>query len=153
MPCKKSEIDDMIVFDFLISNSGRHFGNFGFIRDTESLPFQRLAPLFDHGNSLWYQDLTYDVLRHEQKAKPFRELRSAQIELVTEATLPIEKLLPGDLHAILAETLQKNPRMDEERVEKIVRGTQLALRDLCERKERGWKQRKRGISPRAGKGR
>ena len=46
------ELDDMIVFDAVILNTDRHYGNFGFLVDNKTNQIIALAPLFDHGNSL-----------------------------------------------------------------------------------------------------
>jgi hypothetical protein len=46
-------LDDMLVFDALIFNTDRHFGNFGFLVDTMTNRITAPAPLFDHGNSLF----------------------------------------------------------------------------------------------------
>lgn len=43
---------DMFVFDAIIMNTDRHFGNFGFIIDNKTNKIIAPAPLFDHGNSL-----------------------------------------------------------------------------------------------------
>ena len=45
-------LNDMLVFDALIMNTDRHFGNFGFIVDNKTNQIVAPAPLFDHGNSL-----------------------------------------------------------------------------------------------------
>jgi len=45
-------LNDMIVFDALIMNTDRHFGNFGFIVDNKTNRILAPAPLFDHGNAL-----------------------------------------------------------------------------------------------------
>ena len=45
-------LNDMLVFDALIFNTDRHFGNFGFLIDSHSNRIIAPAPLFDHGNSL-----------------------------------------------------------------------------------------------------
>jgi hypothetical protein len=45
-------LDRMIVFDYIIANEDRHFGNFGFLVDSHSNQIIAPAPLFDHGNSL-----------------------------------------------------------------------------------------------------
>ncbi len=45
---------DMIVFDALIHNTDRHLNNFGVLIDNESNRILGPAPLFDHGNSLFY---------------------------------------------------------------------------------------------------
>ena len=46
-------LNEMIVFDALIYNTDRHFGNFGFLIDSHSNQIIAPAPLFDHGNSLF----------------------------------------------------------------------------------------------------
>ena len=45
-------LNDMIVFDALIYNTDRHFGNFGVLVDSKTNKIIAPAPLFDHGNSL-----------------------------------------------------------------------------------------------------
>lgn len=44
---------DMVVFDAVICNTDRHFGNFGFMIDNLTNEIVSPAPLFDHGNSLF----------------------------------------------------------------------------------------------------
>ena len=45
-------LDDMIVFDAVIFNTDRHYGNFGFLVDSHTNRIIAPAPLFDHGNAL-----------------------------------------------------------------------------------------------------
>ena len=44
---------DMLVFDAVVCNTDRHFGNFGFLVDNETNRIVAPAPLFDHGNALF----------------------------------------------------------------------------------------------------
>lgn len=46
-------LDDMIVFDAVICNTDRHFGNFGVLIDNRTNTIAKPAPLFDHGNALF----------------------------------------------------------------------------------------------------
>lgn len=46
------DISMMLIFDFIVLNTDRHFGNFGFMRDNDSGELVSFAPLFDHGSSL-----------------------------------------------------------------------------------------------------
>lgn len=46
-------LNDMFVLDAVICNTGRHFGNFGFLVDNRTNKIVAPAPLFDHGNSLF----------------------------------------------------------------------------------------------------
>ena len=48
-----SALSDMVVFDALICNVDRHYGNFGFLIDNRTNKIVSPAPLFDHGNSLF----------------------------------------------------------------------------------------------------
>ena len=46
-------LNEMIVFDALICNTDRHFGNFGVLVDSRTNRMIKPAPLFDHGNALF----------------------------------------------------------------------------------------------------
>ena len=46
-------LNDMIIFDAIIYNTDRHFGNFGVLVDSRTNQVVAPAPLFDHGNSLF----------------------------------------------------------------------------------------------------
>ena len=46
-------LHELLVFDAVICNVDRHFGNFGFLIDSRSNQIIAPAPLFDHGNSLF----------------------------------------------------------------------------------------------------
>ena len=46
-------LNDMIVFDAVIYNTDRHYGNFGLLVDSKTNKIIAPAPLFDHGNSLF----------------------------------------------------------------------------------------------------
>ena len=46
-------LNEMIVFDALICNTDRHFGNFGVLINSKTNKIISPAPLFDHGNSLY----------------------------------------------------------------------------------------------------
>ncbi len=47
------EFKDMLVFDAVIYNEDRHFGNFGVLRDNHSGKIISAAPIFDNGLSLF----------------------------------------------------------------------------------------------------
>lgn len=51
---------DMLMFDALILNTDRHFGNFGVLVDSDSNQIVAPAPLFDHGCSLLFQAMERD---------------------------------------------------------------------------------------------
>ncbi|MBQ6907356.1 MAG: XRE family transcriptional regulator, partial [Clostridia bacterium] len=47
-----SKLIDMLVFDAVVCNTDRHFGNFGFLVDNHSNKIVDVAPIFDNGLSL-----------------------------------------------------------------------------------------------------
>ena len=53
---------DMLVFDALIYNEDRHFGNFGLIVDNKTNKPCGFAPLFDHGLSLFNYAMPDEVI-------------------------------------------------------------------------------------------
>jgi hypothetical protein len=60
---------DMIVFDDVILNTDRHFGNFGFMIDNRTNTICAPAPLFDHGLSLLTYAMDDDLQDWEAYAK------------------------------------------------------------------------------------
>ncbi|WP_165062124.1 XRE family transcriptional regulator [Adlercreutzia sp. ZJ154] len=51
----REALSDMLAFDALICNTDRHLNNFGVLVESFSNEICAPAPLFDHGNSLFYQ--------------------------------------------------------------------------------------------------
>ena len=76
-------LDRMIVFDYIIANEDRHFGNFGLLRDPETLEWIGTAPIFDNGTSLWHDKLTPQIPTAELVCKPFKRTHGEQLSLVT----------------------------------------------------------------------
>lgn len=49
-------LEYQILTDFLLTNTDRHLNNFGVLRDTRTLKFVGMAPIFDSGNSMFWQN-------------------------------------------------------------------------------------------------
>ncbi|MGX8833748.1 hypothetical protein ACWG0P_05985 [Amedibacillus sp. YH-ame6] len=47
------EFREMILFDAIINNEDRHYGNFGLLKNNHTNEYLSMAPLFDHGISLF----------------------------------------------------------------------------------------------------
>lgn len=50
----RKQVDEMIVFDYLIANEDRHWNNFGLLRKSETLEYVGFAPLYDNEYSMPY---------------------------------------------------------------------------------------------------
>ena len=69
----KEHIHSMLVFDALIYNTDRHYGNFGFLRDNKSGEIIAPAPIFDNGYGLLknaYGDDFKDLLEYAKVYTP-----------------------------------------------------------------------------------
>ncbi|MCL1909233.1 MAG: hypothetical protein FWG12_07725 [Holophagaceae bacterium] len=66
------DLKSMLVFDAVIYNEDRHFGNFGILRDSRSGAIISTAPLFDHGLSLFNFASDEDVASLDEYAKTRR---------------------------------------------------------------------------------
>ena len=60
---------DMIVFDVIIVNTDRHFGNFGLLIDNKTNKIVKPAPIFDNGLSLFYDAMEDDLERIDEFAQ------------------------------------------------------------------------------------
>ena len=62
-------IRDMLIFDALIYNEDRHFGNFGLLRDNRTGEIVAPAPIFDNGLSLFSYAMPSDYANLDEYAK------------------------------------------------------------------------------------
>lgn len=70
LPPIQKQLDAMLAFDYFINNTDRHYGNFGFLRHVDTLEWLGMAPIFDNGNSFWFDEL--DAIRlKKQRCLPF----------------------------------------------------------------------------------
>lgn len=50
----RSFLEYQILTDFVLTNTDRHLNNFGVLRNSRTLKFVRMAPIFDSGNSMFW---------------------------------------------------------------------------------------------------
>lgn len=90
-------MDYQILTDFITTNTDRHFNNFGLIRDSKTLKFIGPAPIFDSGNSMFYNTssvkVDYGLLNI--KVTSFREHEVKLLELVRNPNIVNLELLPS----------------------------------------------------------
>ncbi|MDR1754458.1 MAG: HipA domain-containing protein, partial [Eubacterium sp.] len=106
----QENLDKMLTLDYLILNEDRHYNNFGAIRNAETLEWIVLAPIFDSGTSLWYNQNHIsnnpNILRRI-KIKPFRRTHEEQIKLVKDFSwldLSALKGIEDEFYAILSQS-------------------------------------------------
>ena len=128
IPGMKDFINYMLVFDYLMANTDRHFGNFGAVRNVNTLEWIGPAPVFDSGTSLWHDKLT-KIVNDSVEAKPFYSDSGRQMELVSDYSwIPFEqiKMMEEDIRSVFS----LSEYIDEERIEAIVKATQIRIEEL-----------------------
>lgn len=126
----KEYIDYMLVFDYLMANTDRHFGNFGAVRNVNTLEWVGPAPVYDSGTSLWHDKLTKSINGYDEvETKPFYSSACKQMELISDYSwIPFEqlKMMGEDVR----ETFAASEYIDEERIEAIVKAIQIRINEL-----------------------
>jgi len=104
-------IAQMLVVDYIIANTDRHRSNFGFVRNTETLEWYGLAPLYDSGTSLWHDT---KLVGTPPDSKPFEGTHEEQIKLVHDFSWFDVDALKG-IGDECAKILSKSEFIDEHR--------------------------------------
>ena len=126
-------LDKMITFDFIVVNEDRHFGNFGFIRDANTLEWISFCPLFDNGCSFWYNTPGSKIGIYAE-SKGFEYNHGKKIQLVSNFDwLDINKL--KDMDEIILEVFSISNIIDEKRSLRIaekIKSRQFILEHLID---------------------
>ena len=133
IPVSRQEVDDMLLFDYLINNADRHYGNFGFIRDVQTRRFLGMAPIFDNGNSLWYLQLNKRMKLKDQPAKPFRDTHAEQMKLLGRSAVHWDRLTESWLRQMVEDIYSRNDLFDTERMDNLVHNIGVALQRIMTR--------------------
>lgn len=66
----EEKFGDMIIFDAIVMNTDRHYGNFGLLRNNKTGEFIDFAPVFDNGESLLSKAMP-DVFEKKEEFKKY----------------------------------------------------------------------------------
>ena len=116
----KEYLDFMLAFDYLIMNTDRHLGNFGAVRDVNTLEFVGMAPLYDNGTSLWSSLGVNDISAFSPfESKPFDKDPIQQIKLASSVdSLNIEALVGSE--NVFSKLLSMSATISPERRKKLI---------------------------------
>ena len=125
IPGVRAAMDRMLTLDYIISNEDRHYNNFGFIRNVDTLEWLGQAPVFDSGTSLWHNT---PHVGSAVESKPFRSKHSEQIKLVADLSWFDADALAG-LYDEIIEIFAPSDRLDDKRRTEIAS----AVAERCDR--------------------
>jgi hypothetical protein len=91
-------LEYQIMTDFIISNSDRHLNNFGIIRRSDTLQWLGYAPIFDSGNSMFYDSdyVPVDKALLKIKVSSFLSKEVDLLKYVHDRSLVNIESLPDD---------------------------------------------------------
>lgn len=121
-----------ILTDFIITNTDRHLNNFGVIRDSRSLKFIKPAPIFDSGNSLFYNTpnvkVDYGLLNIDVTS--FRNKEIKLLEYVRNPGLVDVNKLPSAME--VRSLLNKDISIKDEILDRVARAYGKKIQFLLE---------------------
>ena len=126
------QLKSMLVFDAMIYNEDRHFGNFGVLRDNHTGKVTGAAPVFDNGMSLFNFAMPEDFQDLDSYAKTRGTAYGVSFESVCQEVMgPIQA---RQLRKLIGFTFHRHPRLNwpEYRLEAIERHLQKRVRQLLE---------------------
>ncbi|MCR4940409.1 MAG: HipA domain-containing protein [Treponemataceae bacterium] len=92
IPNAEENLLKILLLDYIIANIDRHSYNISFLRDSNTLQWKGLAPVYDSGKSMFLNQLDFEMemLSSSQiAAKPFYQTQTLQIN-----KLPLYKIAP-----------------------------------------------------------
>ena len=132
----KADLDYLILTDFILSGYDRHLNNIAVLRNAETLRFERLAPIFDSGGSMFVNRPYPKSIRELENfaTTGFASRESKMLKLVTDPSVIDLSLLPaGDY---IREMYHKDSQIDDNTVEKTVIWYEKKI-ELCRRFQMG----------------
>ena len=124
------DVCSMLVFDAVIYNEDRHFGNFGLLRDNHTGEFTGTAPIFDNGLSLFNFAMPDDLKKLDAYAKTRTTPYRISFEDVCRAVMSSKQ--KNQLRKLVNFTFTRHPSINlpEERLQAIENHIQKRVREL-----------------------
>ena len=126
------QIKSMLVFDAMIYNEDRHFGNFGVLRDNHTGKVTGAAPVFDNGMSLFNFAMPEDFKDLDSYAKTRGTAYGVSFESVCQEVMgPVQA---RQLRKLIGFTFRRHPRLNwpEYRLEATERHLQKRVRQFLD---------------------
>ena len=123
-------LKSMLVFDAVIYNEDRHFGNFGILRDNHTGKIISPAPIFDNGLSLFNYALDGDIKNLDAYAKTRSNPYGVSYESICAEVIGTKQ--KNQLHKLIDFKFTRHPSINlpEERLTAIEKHLQKRVRNL-----------------------
>jgi len=117
----KTPLEQMIVVDYLIANTDRHWNNFSIIRNSKTLNGEKLAPLYDHGAAFFtkHHHLKMIDINEDLECRSFRKKQEENLKFVKNIDW-LKRDVLNDMPDILRDVMKSNPFGSKQRTDTIV---------------------------------
>ena len=138
VPNARENIENLFVLDYLMLNNDRHLKNFGVIRNVNTLKWERVAPIFDTGESMQCNKYTDEINFSSGKGKFFSNTDKDYEDILNTIGKDILRIdlskLNGicDDYRLILEKYQDKLDMSDKRKEKLVSGLDKRITKLSE---------------------
>lgn len=124
------DLCSMLVFDAVIYNEDRHFGNFGVLRDNHTGKVIGPAPIFDNGFSLFNMAMPNDFNNLSEYAKTRSTPYGVSFESICKEVLGKKQAV--QLRKLLGFKFKRHPSINlpEERLQAIEKQVEVRAREL-----------------------
>jgi len=124
------ELKSMLVFDAVIYNEDRHFGNFGILRDNHTGKILGPAPVFDNGLSLFNYAMPDDIQNLAEYARTRANPYGITYEAICREVMGTKQR--NQLHRLIGFRFTRHPSINlpEERLTAIEKHIEQRVREL-----------------------
>lgn len=96
-------MDYQTLTDFIISNTDEHLGNFGILRDSNTMKYLGPAPIYDSGNSMFFRDSSVSHSRLSLLQQPITGFYDSEEKMMKN--IKNRRLVNVDLLPTMDETI------------------------------------------------
>lgn len=138
VPNARENMENLFVLDYLMLNNDRHLKNFGVIRNVNTLKWERVAPIFDTGESMQCDKYTDEIYFSSGKGKFFSNTDKDYEDILKTIGKDILRInlskIKGicDDYRLILEKYQDKLDMSDKRKEKLVSGLDKRITKLSE---------------------
>lgn len=118
----RKQLEYQMMTDFLLTNTDRHWNNFGFIKMSNQSTLCRMAPIYDTGNSLFFQEahIPVDDNLLDIQITSFTEKEVEQLKYINHSEWVEMDLLDGFEYTI-RDILSEHSMVPDQKIENIIK--------------------------------
>ena len=138
VPNARDNMENLFILDYLMLNNDRDLKNFGIIRNVNTLKWEKVAPIFDTGESMQCDKYTDEINFSSGKGKFFSNTDKDYediLKIIGKNILRVDlSKLKGicDDYRLILEKYQDKLDMSDKRKEKLVSGLNKRITKLSE---------------------